>query len=218
MMKFRDTLAEEIVKKYSLYSIVALAIALFSFLFAGITFGFWLQFSLSIAGLCVLSVIADKRGMWHLFHNSDNMFASLFWGIITAGVLYGAFVLFRYMAEQMFSFAHSDIASVYKLKNNVHSFYIALLLIFIIGPGEEVFWRGYLQRNFTNRFCFIGVVVSIAAYTAAHVASGNLMLIAAAAVCGTFWSLIFWRYNNIWLNIISHVIWDVSVFILYPLV
>jgi membrane protease YdiL (CAAX protease family) len=45
----------------------------------------------------------------------------------------------------------------------------------------------------------------------------NLMLIAAAAVCGAFWSLMFMRYKSIWLNIVSHVVWDVMIFLVWPL-
>jgi len=69
----------------------------------------------------------------------------------------------------------------------------------------------------SQRFGFAGLVLSVAAYSAAHLASMNLMLIAAAAVCGTFWSLMFMRYRSIWLNIVSHVVWDVMVFLIRPL-
>ncbi len=206
-----------VIKETAVYILALLGVTLFSLLFAGITFGFWLQFSLSIAGLCLLAISCDKNGMRQLFRDSGNVFMSLLWGIITAGILYIAFVFFRYMAEHVFSFAYIEISDVYKLKNNIPQWIITVLLLFVIGPGEEIFWRGYLQRNLTNRFGFVGVVIGVIAYTGAHLASGNLMLIAAAAVCGTFWALLFVRFKSIWLNIFSHVIWDVAIFVLLPL-
>ena len=194
------------------------AIFLFSLLFAGITFGFWAQLSLSISCLCGVAYLYDRDGLKSLFSSSQmRILPVLFLGLLSAAVLYGLFYGCRVLAEYMFSFAHGEIASVYTLKDNVHGGYIALLLIFIIGPGEEIFWRGYVQRNFTKRFGFVGVLASVAAYTAAHLASGNLMLIAAAGVCGIFWSFMFFRFRSIWLNIISHVAWDIAVFILWPL-
>ena len=196
------------------------AVFLFSLLFAGITFGFWAQLSLTIFGLSVVAYMFDRDGMKSLFTSSSQMrlLPVLLLGLLSATVLYGVFYGCRILAEYMFSFAHSDIASVYTLKDNVHGGYIALLLIFIIGPGEEIFWRGYVQRNFRKKFGFIGVILSVVAYTAAHLASGNLMLIAAAGVCGIFWSFMFFRFRSIWLNIISHVAWDVAVFVLWPLI
>lgn len=195
-----------------------LAILLFSLLFAGITFGFWVQLSLSISALCVLAYVHDRTGVKKLFTSGKSGFLStIIFGTLSAAVLYALFYGFRLLAEYMFSFAHNEIVSVYTLKDNVNVGYIALLLIVIIGPGEEVFWRGYVQRNFTKQFGFVGVILSVIAYTAAHLVSGNLMLIAAAAVCGVFWSLMFWHFKSIWLNIISHVVWDVAVFVLWPL-
>jgi len=38
----------------------------------------------------------------------------------------------------------------------------------------------------------------------------------AAAVCGAFWALTYWKFRSITLNIISHVAWDLAVFLLFP--
>ncbi len=207
-------------KRFTQVVLVTLcAIVLFSLLFAGITFGFWVQFSLSISCLCMAAYLSDRAGMKALVKPSRmTILPAVFFGLLSAAVLYGGFFCFRLLAEYMFSFAHNEIASVYTLKDNIHVGFVALLLIFIIGPGEEIFWRGYVQRNVERRFGFLGIVLSVVAYTAAHLASGNLMLIAAAAVCGLFWSLMFWRFKSIWLNIISHVVWDVAVFVIWPLI
>jgi membrane protease YdiL (CAAX protease family) len=156
--------------------------------------------------------------MQSLFYiNFEKIIYAVVFGVLSAAALYGLFVVLNFFAERMFSFAREEISSVYTFKDGVRSWHIALMLIFVIGPGEEIFWRGYLQRLLSQRFGFAGVVLSIAAYTAAHLASMNIMLIAAAAVCGTFWSLIFMRYKSVWLNIISHVLWDLMIFIVWPL-
>lgn len=203
---------------FSVVLVALLALILFSLLFSGITFGFWVQFSLSISGLCLLAYKSDIIGMHGLFKaGRKDLVLAIVFGLLSASILYGAFFCFKLLAEYMFSFAHKDIANVYTLKGDVRDIYIALLLIFVIGPGEEIFWRGYLQRTLSKQFGFAGVIFGVAAYTVAHLASANLMLIAAAAVCGLFWALMFWRFKSIWLNIISHVVWDVAVFLIWPL-
>ena len=79
-----------------------------------------------------------------------------------------------------------------------------------------MFWRGYVQRRLTARLGFWGVALSAMAYGVVHLASGNLMLIAAAFACGAFWGLLFLRFRSIHVNIVSHALWDVAVFILWP--
>ena len=62
-----------------------------------------------------------------------------------------------------------------------------MLLIFIIGPGEEIFWRGFLQRHFsikTEKLTGFALVTFF--YTAIHFGSMNVMLILAALSCGLF--------------------------------
>ena len=87
----------------------------------------------------------------------------------------------------------------------------------IIGPGEELFWRGYLQRNFQERWGgWKGFLAATAVYALVHAGSGNPMLVLAAAVCGLFWGYLYLRTKSILLVLISHTIWDLAVFILFP--
>ncbi len=53
-------------------------------------------------------------------------------------------------------------------------------------------------------------------YTAVHLASGNIMLVLAAAVCGVFWGWLYLRYRSPVLNIVSHTLWDLAVFVVFP--
>jgi membrane protease YdiL (CAAX protease family) len=63
----------------------------------------------------------------------------------------------------------------------------------------------------------VGLVIAAAIYTLVHVWSFNLMLIAAAGLCGAFWGLLFAVTGNVWPCIISHAVWDVVIFILLPI-
>ncbi len=34
---------------------------------------------------------------------------------------------------------------------------------------------------------------------------------------GVFWSWSYWRFNSLYLNIISHTIWDATIFVIFPI-
>ena len=95
---------------------------------------------------------------------------------------------------------------------------IVLLLFFVTGPCEEIYWRGYLQRNLMERFgngpgWALGTVI----YAAVHIWSFNFMLIGAAAVAGAFWGALYWRLKSLAPIIISHSVWSTVIFAVFPI-
>lgn len=198
--------------------LITLAVFLFSLLFLNIVFDFWIQMAVSVSALCLIAYYKSGKEMRHVFiHSSLKLSNVILLGIVSAIFLYGVFFIGNEIANSMFDFASNQVESIYKLKNNQNKLYIALLLIFIIGPGEEIFWRGYVQRNLQRKWGLVGIVLSIFIYTSVHFLSSNFMLIIAAAVCGVFWAILYWRYQSIWINIISHTLWDVVIFLVFPI-
>ena len=194
-----------------------LAAVAFSLLFTGIVFNFWAQMSLSVATLCVLAFLFDREGMRDLFRLREQKLISVVClGLFSALILYFVFFVGNIAARRILMHSKDGIAAVYDLKHGANPWLIAVLITLIIAPGEEIFWRGYLQRKWEQRYGRFGVIMAAVAYGVVHVPSGNIMLIIASIVCGVFWSLSFWRFRSIWLNIVSHVAWDLSVFLIWP--
>ncbi len=139
-------------------------------------------------------------------------------GIASATALYGVFWLGRMAAFELFDFAQADIRGVYDLRAGVPAWLIAALLVCWIGPAEEIFWRGLVQKRLADAIGpWPGYLVGAAVYAGVHAWSGNFMLIVAAGVCGVFWGWLFKQTNRLWPVMISHAAWDVAVFILWPL-
>ncbi|HQO41301.1 MAG TPA: CPBP family glutamic-type intramembrane protease, partial [Spirochaetota bacterium] len=63
-----------------------------------------------------------------------------------------------------------------------------------------------------------GLFAATLVYTLVHVWSFNFMLIMAAMVCGAFWGLIYKYNRSLTTLIVSHALWDLMVFIVFPIV
>ena len=123
----------------------------------------------------------------------------------------------------MFAFARPEVDSVYAMKEGLPAWLIAVLLLCLIGPAEELFWRGYVQRTMCRIFggkrpedyAFIFTAVI---YALVHIWSFNFMLVMAALVAGLVWGLIYrLRQQALPALIVSHALWDALVFVLLPI-
>ncbi|MDR0251386.1 MAG: CPBP family intramembrane metalloprotease [Burkholderiales bacterium] len=142
-------------------------------------------------------------------------------GLVSAVVLWGVFYLGHALSTVLFSFAQPQIGAIYGLRDGSSHLWIALLLLFVVGPAETIFWQGFVQRNLMTRWGDLtGFAVTTLIYTLVHLWSFNAMLLMAAAMCGLFWGGLYMllKPRNLWPLLISHAVWDVMVFILFPIV
>ena len=199
----------------------AFAAALFIPLFitrgvAWLDFWWWMSANIAI----LLTGVAVFDGGWReeVIGDFQSRLVQKIWlGLFSAILLYGVFYAGNIASRHLFPFAGSGINDVYKFKTDVAPIRIALLMIFLIGPGEELFWRGFLQRRLQADYGpWYGFLISTAIYSLVHIGSGNPMLVLAAGVCGLFWGFLYLRYRSLLMNMVSHTIWDVAIFLLFP--
>ena len=138
--------------------------------------------------------------------------------ILIAVMLWGVFFVGDKVSQLLFSFSRAQVNLIYNIKEDVSPTLLALLLLFVIGPAEEIFWRGYVQRTLTKfRSPFVAFLLTTACYTAVHLPSGNFMLTMAALVCGIVWGGLYWLMpNQLRAIIISHALWDAAAFVWFP--
>jgi len=179
---------------------------------------FWAWLALNIVIVVGLSFIVDRGYIRRLREDlSSGLLRKIALGIASAAVLYAVFAVGRIVALRFFPFAASGIWNVYALKAGVPVLRVVLLIGLIIGPGEEIFWRGFFQeRTGATTSRAYGFALTALLYAAVHLASGNIMLVLAAAVCGVFWGWLYMRFRSPVLNAISHTLWDLAVFVLFP--
>jgi len=194
--------------------LTALAFGLWFWAFAVPEGNFWVKISLSAAVLATLSRLLQRDlSLSFRFATRD-----LILGLCAAAILYLIFMIGRTISLHLFGFARGQIGGIYAKGTGTPSWVIALLLFFVTGPSEEIFWRGFLQRGFQKRLGNgTGYLLATSLYAGVHICSMNFILVGAAAVAGAFWGALYWRTENLSAVILSHSIWSTVIFTTLPL-
>jgi membrane protease YdiL (CAAX protease family) len=144
--------------------------------------------------------------------------ADLLLGAAAAIVLWGVFWIGNQLLTALLPFAPGQVASVYELRGLADRWVIGLLLGLVIGPGEEVYWRGLVQWGFASRYGPVrGWVLGTLAYAGVHLVSLNPMVVVAATVAGALWGWLYLHLGRLWPAIICHLLWDLAIFLLFPI-
>ena len=189
------------------------------------TFFWWLNFGLQICNFWLGMAVAASVLAGLCVRVGGNPFAegrtearTLARGLLSAAALYAIFALGNALASLIFSFGPEQVSNIYSIRQEGPSWLVALVLLFITSPAEEIFWRGFSQKHFMDKLGDVrGWLAASLVYAAIHISSGNIMLVLAALVAGLFWGWLYMKTRDLRACILSHALWTVAVFILWPL-
>lgn len=176
---------------------------------------FWVCMTVSAIVLTCFALTFGGRGS---IGSSSHLIKSILLGVAIATLLWGVFYVGDKASQILFSFSRAQVKLIYNMKEDVSPTLLALLLLFVIGPAEEIFWRGYVQRTLSNyRTPLFAFITTTMCYTFVHLPSGNFMLIMAALVCGIVWGGLYYLMpKRLTAIIISHALWDAAAFVWFP--
>jgi uncharacterized protein len=138
-------------------------------------------------------------------------------GLASAAGLYAVFLAGDRVVRRLLPGGDRDIGDIYALRELRPRGELAARLALVIGPAEELFWRGFVNRRLGRRFgSWPGAALGSAAYGGAHVATGNFTLFGAAGVAGAYWSALAAAGMPMGALVVSHAAWDVWMFLLAP--
>jgi hypothetical protein len=81
-----------------------------------------------------------------------------------------------------------------------------------------LYWRGLIQRAFSEKKgAYVGLGVASLAYALVHIPTFNFPLILTALIGGLVWGTLYKLTNSLTPGIVSHVLWDLMIFVLLPL-
>jgi len=174
---------------------------------------FWDRISLSTAILLFIALSLGRGGM-RLKPSGRALSA----GVLSAILLYAFFWSGFQILRRNPTFIQ-QVSSVYLLRTSGPSYLIFLLLLFPIGPAEEAYWRGLIQKNLQTKMRGgAAIIVTSVLYSLIHLPTLNPSLIFVALVGGLVWGYLFRRYDNdLFPCFVSHILFDQLVFVLLPL-
>lgn len=209
------------VSQVSLY-LLTLAVAVYFFLVMSGIFSNWIDlWSLLAGGLMIFLILAlqfDPPFSQHIYGDfRDRTWRALVLGIGSALLLYVVFFAGSVFLRKFFPASNEHLTAIYKLKSGSHQLRIGLFLALIIGPGEELLWRGWLQRHWSSTLGPLGGWLGVSLlYCLVHLPGRNPVLVLAALVCGLWWGFQYYKFNSLLSNMVSHTLWDLLVFIILP--
>ena len=180
-----------------------------------ITFGwaggnFWVKIGLSVMAVFLYSLFWQRPKI-------SFQLRSFLLRLLSAALLYVIFILGDNLASYILPGANAQVGGIYSLRAGTGKGLVFLLLFFITGPGEEIFWRGFLQDRLMRRWGnFSGYLITTIIYAGVHVFSWNLVLILAALVAGSFWGLLYLWKRDLLIQVTSHSFWSAVIFAVAP--
>jgi membrane protease YdiL (CAAX protease family) len=140
-------------------------------------------------------------------------------GVATGVVLYLATRAFVAVVAPWEAFQRHSL-SMY-LRQGERSLVRALVLSVVLSvPGEEVFWRGFFQRELLDAFegrAALAALVTWAAFVLVNLPSANLAIVAGAVVGGAAWTGLGWWCGGALAPLASHAVWT-ALMLSFPVV
>lgn len=135
-------------------------------------------------------------------------------GLVSAVLLY-LFFWSGYQVLSGYTQFTATISSVYSLKGAEPTSFIATVLLFPIGPTEEIYWRGFIQHALSKRLSTrSSIVLTSAIYGSLHIPTLNPSLIFVAFTGGLVWGYVYHRWG-LAASMVSHVLWDEMIFVFF---
>jgi len=205
---------QKVLKDRSLLGGLAAAYGAFALTFRGPRTQFWDRMTLTGLTLGSLSLVAEPDLRKTRIGPRDVAL-----GVASAAGLYVVFQVGDRIARVVLPKGGSEIEAIYSLRRLRSRRELAARLFAVIGPAEELFWRGAVQHRFMKHFGKpAGFALGTAAYGGAHLVTGNLTLIGAAAIAGGYWGALYAMGLSTGALIVSHVAWDITIFLIAPTV
>lgn len=171
---------------------------------------FWPGLAIATAILLIISLTIN-RGL--------QLRTELRWIALGAasGILLYAFFYAGFQLTRGISAFSGGVNSVYALKTNRSLTVIALLLIFPIGPGEEIYWRGLIQKSLNGALDPSSAwILQAIPYTLIHLFTLNPPLLITAFLGGLAWGYLYKLTGSVTPSLLSHIIFDLLIFVVLP--
>lgn len=160
------------------------------------------------------------------FHSRSEMrswFTRPSFAVLTVGLLVGcAMSLATWslypISTELFPFIAAEVETLYGLLRQPPGPIEALPLLLFVVAVEELVWRGLAMDVLMKRMGRTeAVIVASVLYIIPQIAMRSLLLMFVALCCGLVWGALRARFGGLAAPLLAHGIWDLLVFVLFPL-
>ncbi|MDN7244355.1 type II CAAX endopeptidase family protein [Planococcus shenhongbingii] len=197
-------------KKHQLILLIPIAFALYSLAFQD-TAIFWYMYTFAILVLMSFAIMSikifDEMVTW------KSLIYGLGYGTLIYAIIAGGFQFFKLLPFN-FEASTSSFLSTFAPASIWHF----LLLMFVIVPGEEIFWRGFVQQKLKQYFPMsYSVLISSLLFGLALGFGGFVPGMLAGIVTGLILGSLYEWKKSMPLLIIAHLVMLVLLFLVMPL-
>ncbi len=173
---------------------------------------FWYIFTASMLFLISYAIFNEESD------KKLRFFSYMFYGLISGAILYGVFWLGNFLIDTFhFSSFAKEISGLYR-RLSPKTLWQYLFMLAIIIPGEEIFWRGFVQKRLQKVIpVSVSIILSAVLYASVQFYSDTVILPVAALISGMFWGYLYAWKRSIHLVIVSHITFNVFLLIIFPL-
>lgn len=171
---------------------------------------FWYLYTAAMLFLMSFVIITEKA------QEEKPSLRYVMFGLFTGLLLYGVFWMGNQLILLLNLPFHDDVLRLYRTLSPTLLWHYAVLILIIV-PGEEIFWRGFIQKRLLK---FISpassVLLSAILYTIPLLFAHNILLIVSGIVGGLVWSWLYYWKRSLTLVILSHLVFDIMLLIILP--
>lgn len=177
--------------------------------------GTWTPFAVAGPTLAALALLCDAETRALLRPSLGKVAAGLLAGAIMVAGTHAAFEALAAIAPDV----RASARTLYALLGVVNvSPAERACMIAVIASSEEIVFRGAIAGAIARPQVVALRVVGLAAgYASAMATLGSPLLVGCAFVCGIVWGAVRVVTRSLLAPIVTHVVWDLGVLILWPL-
>lgn len=172
---------------------------------------FWYIFTASMLFLIGFSILNEE------IDDHLSFIKYLFLGILSGSLLYGIFYIGNILLSELNLPFAKEVTKLYKQLSPT-TIWHHIVLILIIIPGEEIFWRGFIQKRLAKILpIHISILIASLMYASVNIYSNTYILPFVAILTGIYWGYLYHWKKSLPLVIVSHLIFDFLLLVLFPL-
>lgn len=143
-------------------------------------------------------------------------------GLVSAVLLYGIFLLGNYGIKTLHPFGISPSAetSIYSVITT-HALPLQVAILLFDAFGFESYFRGVLQNYFLAKSkgrlkvgaCFASALVD----ALIHLISLNPLWVITTFIADSVWGLTYYYTRDLSSSVTSHFVWDIAIFLIFPI-